>query len=544
MTEEKKTDSKLGIHLCGWTSKALDFAHCQPAVLKSIDHNPDMLKSFRQTSPGTLTIGRVVLPGFDGRAGFANPKLSAQTVAGIILANIKGCRYDVLEGTNEPVINSEDDAKRLCDFNIELAMLLNKHDFDFAAYSFAATRPDIKYAPHLAPALELADYLAMHAYGPGPLFHDSYWYLFAYRLFWNALNKDVTDFLKGILLTEFGIARGLLWTKKDLGWKAKEGPEVQPRHYGNDLIEADRQLDAYVKGATIFQTGDISSKWHTFEIEDLFPGLKQHIKNYRCEAEEPKMKELPENQIHALDVSEYGGLIKDSQWKAAYDAGFRLAIVQAWGGGPVPGGKNAYCAEQLAGARKAGMMTAIYLWLPPDTTAQTHLLIQAAKDAAGDEYQHIKFVAMDIEGDEKLHPEAPAARLHNAISNVKDKPVVIYSSAYMWGKVMGKSTALSQYPLWDARYDELPELDTNWVPYGGWIQRAMKQYQGTTSVAGISADLNVVHLGRLRETSSPDPIQEAINLIEDVEAKVSGIKQLAESAEENLKDAKEHLLEA
>lgn len=293
------TSSKLGIHVNNWSYEAEKFAECQPAVMKSIEHNADRLAHFKAISPGTLWIGRVVLEGFDGHADFANPSVAAKMVRGLVLTGIKGCRYDVLEGINEPIINDEEEAKRLCDFNIELSRLLQAEGFDFAAYSFGATRPDIKYASHLEPALYLADYLAMHAYGPAPLFHDEYWYLFNYRLFWNALDKEATDFLKGILLTEFGIAKGLLWTKddknSDVGWKDPRGPKVEPRHYGNDLIIADGQLNPYVKGAVIFQTGDLYGRWRTFEIKELFPGLEHHIRTFARQApeipkEEPKMK--------------------------------------------------------------------------------------------------------------------------------------------------------------------------------------------------------------------------------------------------------------
>ena len=201
-----------------------------------------------------------------------------------------------------------------------------------------------------------------------------------------------------------------------------------------------------------------------------------------------KLPELKEGLVYALDASEYGGPIEDYKWRQAYVMGFRLAVIQAWGGGPIPGGKNTYCLDQLSGARKAGLMTAIYFVLPANTTIQTHLFIPVLKQAAGPEYEYIKFVAVDIEGDKPLHPLDPKARLHDAISHIEDKPVVIYTSRNMWSKVIGDVTGFEQYALWDACYDKTPELDTNWVPYGGWKQRAMKQYKGTTDVGGISAD--------------------------------------------------------
>lgn len=252
------------------------------------------------------------------------------------------------------------------------------------------------------------------------------------------------------------------------------------------------------------------------------------------------MPELPEGLIHALDVSAYGGPIKVAQWAQALLAGFDLAIVQAWGGGPKGLGKNPYCAQQLAGAREAGMMTAIYLVVPSDTTTLTHSLIQAGKDAAGDEYQYVKFYALDIESETLLHPTAPLTRLADAISNIKDKPVVIYSSKYKWEKSTGNTIGAWALPLWDARYDELPEIDKNWVPYGGWTQRAIKQYKQNCIVAGgISADLNVVHMGRLFGETPPPPEEDWKDLYQILLLDHQGIEEeleLAKAKHEILED--------
>lgn len=313
------TDSKYGLHINNWTEDADKFAECQPAVMKSIDHNPDRLARFRAISPGTLWIGRVYL---DNEA-FESPLADARRVAGAILKGLRGCRYDVLEGINEPDIGEDiERAKHLCEFNIELARLLHGGGFQYAAYSFAATRPHLALWPYLEPALLESDYLAMHAYGPGPLYHEPYWYAFAYRLSWKALKPPNNMWpnmpnLRGILLTEYGIARGLKWTDKDVGWKANEGPQVTPEGYLNELIVADGEFDPYIKGATIFQTGDTSGKWQTFEIKELLPAIRQHIVAYRRtkepgppKKEEPKMEQpirvlMPDKSVKTMELEEY-----------------------------------------------------------------------------------------------------------------------------------------------------------------------------------------------------------------------------------------------
>lgn len=210
--------------------------------------------------------------------------------------------------------------------------------------------------------------------------------------------------------------------------------------------------------------------------------------------------------IKALDVSSHSGVITLGQWARAHTDGWRMAIPQAWGGLPGGGsGPNPLCRDQLVGARAVGDLTAIYIVIPPDTTTETHELIRVAKEAAGDEYQHVRAVAMDIEDEDRrpLHPDSPDARLMDAISNVQDKPVWIYTSLDNWIHIMRHSEAFSDYPLWDARWGSTDGLDDGWVAYGGWGCCAMRQYQNTTLVHGISADLNVADLARLGLEDDP-----------------------------------------
>jgi len=382
---------------------------------------------------------------------------------------------------------------------------------------------------------------------------------FLYRLgHWEEQREriiKVLGYCPPIILGE-GLIDGKVRGGAQQGWSKLGWSDVQYLALHQAVHDASYHKPGLFTHHTFCYAGK-ESEWHRdgYAINSILDDLGKLIQNQVYWSHDQggwsMMKELPENQVHALDVSEWGGEIKESQWKAAHDAGFRLAIVQAWGGGPVLGGKNQYCAQQLAGARKAGMMTAIYIWIPPDDTTRTEFLIQAAKDAAGSEYQHIKFVAMDIEGEKLLHPTDPKARLADAISHIQDKRVVIYTSRSMWGKVMDGAIELilpieckvqvNQYPLWDARYDKIADLDMNWVPYGGWKERAIKQYQGTTTVAGgISADLNVVHLGWLFPSPKPDPIQEALA---DIGRAKNTLKTGYELAMRHLDEAEEHLIE-
>jgi len=338
-----------------------------------------------------------------------------------------------------------------------------------------------------------------------------------------------------------GVLDGKIWTSRlprddpryDKPWgylKVKTG-----RDYLADIdaICQDSYHDPRVAFHLLFAWAPGHRDWASYDVSVmgtlLSNYLKQNVPEYWIPEKEPMSEEL----IRAIDVSEYGGHIKEEQWKTAYDAGYRMAIVQAWGGGPVPGGKNAYCAQQLEGARRAGMITAIYFHLPCDSTTRTESLIQAVKEAAGVEYQYIRFVAVDIEGKKLLHPTLWEERLKDAISHIKDKPVIIYTNKNAWGVVMGGVDGFEDYPLWDATYDKSPDLDTNWAPYGGWTHRAMKQYQGTTIVpGGISADLNVAHLGRLSPNQEAEPSE-----LEILQKKYGDLRNAAMAARNTLNGA-------
>lgn len=44
--------------------------------------------------------------------------------------------------------------------------------------------------------------------------------------------------------------------------------------------------------------------------------------------------------------------------------------------------------------------------------------------------------------------------------------------------------------LWWPRYDNVPDLKTNWKNFGGWTKAVMKQYSGDKTVCTMDVDLN------------------------------------------------------
>lgn len=212
----------------------------------------------------------------------------------------------------------------------------------------------------------------------------------------------------------------------------------------------------------------------------------------------------------AFDISAYQHGPTPRWFEQMKGRGFRMAIIQAWGGGPMRTGPNPYARSQLQNARAAGLDLAVYVWLPPDDTEQTEDLIASALGPVMN--FDLRFVSMDIEGD-RLHPTDPEARLDNAIHYtgllLPGLPINIYTSAAMWPRVMGNSTKYAHYPLWHAAYiGEGKEWPTELPPvnYGGWTEAAAWQFAGTTPINGVGVDLNIVNYDRLGIGSTvPEP---------------------------------------
>lgn len=525
--------SKLGLHVHDWNDAV--FRYCLDpgaAVIKSLAHNPMMVNEVKRAQPKALLVARHYV----GAQLLDDPVKRAGQFTAQLLKAIDGCHYDAAEGYNEwdgdlNYCHGRPEGlevfKRYADFEAERSRILHGEGLKSVVGGCSVGTPPEHWFSGFRPALEEGDFLHLHEYSAPRMWDAAPWHCLKYRHVYKYLEDHNLPMLP-LIISECGIDGGVAGRPKE-GWRKFGPPGIRRkvRQYMEDWrwMDAEWMKDRYVVGGCAYDCGSTAGMgWLSFNIDpEMLPLWATYAREQGVTYWEPKEEPVNDEPIRAIDVSEWGGPMGEAQWKAAYGAGFRLAIIQAWGGGPTPGGANEYCAQQLKGARGAGMITAIYLVVPPDTTTRTEFLIEAAKEAAGSEYQHIKFVAMDIEDarGRPLHPTKPKERLGDAISHVKDKPVVIYSSLSMWSKVMRGALGFEQYALWDARYDELAELDTNWVPYGGWKQRAMKQYKGTTLVAGnISADLNIGDLGRLGLSEpAPQPEIEVLKqMIQELEA--------------------------
>ena len=169
---------------------------------------------------------------------------------------------------------------------------------------------------------------------------------------------------------------------------------------------------------------------------------------------------------------------------------------------------------QLQTGMNAEMYLGAYVWL--DWTGNVADQVKRAIDIVSD--YHVQWMALDVEQQlktvipthrlsytghklkvgvriraamqkMKLTPANIISQLHQAVDACGDLPVVIYTGKWAWLQITLDSHEFSHIDLWDAWYphDDINEFAT----YGGWYRCQIRQWHDTTTLAGISCDLNV-----------------------------------------------------
>lgn len=192
-------------------------------------------------------------------------------------------------------------------------------------------------------------------------------------------------------------------------------------------------------------------------------------------------------------------------WRAA---GVGLVVVQAVD--PPPGYPRGVTREQLDAARNGGVVVDayVYLWFGNPSVSLRNLLL-----LDGERVRRVWLDIEDAEGAARLtqgQREAIVDELLDACDRYGILPAGIYTGRWFWRPYMADTPRYASRPLWDSRFDGIPDVSANWVPYGGWTERAIKQYAGDASLGGVSGiDLNVVSEGEVvrfeRETPESWP---------------------------------------
>jgi hypothetical protein len=185
-------------------------------------------------------------------------------------------------------------------------------------------------------------------------------------------------------------------------------------------------------------------------------------------------------------MSKWSGELTAAEVACMKAAGIRKILVGT--GNPAPGGAGQWARQQAASALAHGLIVDayIYLYLAKAPGTQTRIAMGTLKGLPIGRWW---LDAEDMESPE-LSPQQRVSYLAACADIVAEAGgrAGIYTGRWWWVPNTGDSRWLMHLPLWNAWFDGDP--DTDGLPYGGWTDSLIEQYQGTTVVCGQSVDLN------------------------------------------------------
>jgi hypothetical protein len=200
--------------------------------------------------------------------------------------------------------------------------------------------------------------------------------------------------------------------------------------------------------------------------------------------------------MHAVDVSNYTSTLTSSalaRWKTQHDIG--LVIVQAVD--PPVGYPTGRTRQQIEACAVAGIETDVYVYLFVRENVEADM---RSKLALLNGLEHmVGRVWVDIEDTSAATVAARVSAIRKALavtdgwSAAHNKPRTgIYGARWYWTAYLTNTTEFSDRDLWAAQYDGIEDT-TVFNPFGGWTRCVLKQYAGTSALAGVTGvDLNVV----------------------------------------------------
>jgi len=253
--------SKLGLHINFITeADAMRrwILRVRPAVVKTLHHDIAFWEPIKAEYPELFLIGRIEYE----HQPLADPIAEARRVSRDILEQPTLRVCDAWEGYNEI---ARDQLEQCCTFDIALAGLLHQQQARYICGSWSVGVPDVEdwQRPIMLDAIRASDFIGVHAYS-APRLSDPdriKWYLLRHRLWYPHLPPDCQ---KPLLLTEFGIDRGVIDVGVRDGWRRYTDADG----YVEQLKWADARLqeDEYVMGATIFCWGTLDPDWKGYDI--------------------------------------------------------------------------------------------------------------------------------------------------------------------------------------------------------------------------------------------------------------------------------------
>ncbi len=240
---------------------------------------------------------------------------------------------------------------------------------------------------------------------------------------------------------------------------------------------------------------------------------------------------MSEETIRVIDLSEWTGPVPvENARRMAEQYNIEGAILQAWGGGGVPGRRNEYFHQAVASFREAGITNLDpYIWPPADW--------RQALDWIGESQQYMSGAAY-------LDVEAGAGVTDYIIEGVRQAgwEPRIYASPASWRTDMGSTKSHSNLKLWLARYlwrfrredgyympgfdVRFPEDAMGGLLVGGWATKDLVGWQTTGTVpdfCGESVDCSIFYRSAFRPEPEPIPDEEEDDEMISAQLNAAGI---------------------
>lgn len=200
--------------------------------------------------------------------------------------------------------------------------------------------------------------------------------------------------------------------------------------------------------------------------------------------------------MHCVDISNYTDPLTGevlTAWQDEHDVG--LVICQAVD--PPPGYPAGVTRKQIETCVFMDMPTDAYLYLWTNSNVEADM--RAKLQLLNGLEQHIGHLWLDVEDVTPASPEQRLRAVRQALAVLDgwcvahNKPAAgIYTGKWYWHAYLNDPHEFSARALWTSQYDAIDDASV-FQPYGGWDRCKIKQYSGSSSLAGINGvDLNIV----------------------------------------------------
>jgi hypothetical protein len=214
----------------------------------------------------------------------------------------------------------------------------------------------------------------------------------------------------------------------------------------------------------------------------------------------------------AVDMSNYTSPLTPAALDGLKSAGVGHIIIQAID--PPPAYPVGRTRQQIQACLDAGLTVDAYIWLWFDRDIGDIQHKLSLLDGLP-----IRQLWLDVEDTAAVKYDQPtteakivaALEACDAYSTTSGERTGVYSGRWFWTdrRYVGNCTTFSDRELWDANYDDVADAALGFKSYGGWEHVAIKQYRGTSVVAGISGlDINVLSIEEEGELFPPTPTPE------------------------------------